>query len=135
MLNSFKSVLLLLECLRVVVLVEQVLRGEQLHETTIDVILHSPDPLPCKGNAELSAHGFTVSGHQQGQETCLRDIFVHRSTLDVADQVLGNDRALSDCIDTSLGREGTVRHLRVHCVGVGLHCYAITTCKDIAVRS
>ena len=84
-----------------------------------------PNPLASKSNAEFGSKGFAIACHEQSQEARLRDIFGKGVSLNEVDDVLGNNRAFSDSVDSSLWREALL--------GILLHCNAVTSCKYIGV--
>ena len=48
-----------------VVVSEQVVRCEQVHEAIVDVVLHFPDPFAAPSHAKLGADAFTISCHHE----------------------------------------------------------------------
>lgn len=90
--------------LRVVVLEEEV-RAEKVHEANVDVVFHAPDPSAGERDAVLASDAFLIASHHQSQERSLRNVGFQRLFLNGVDDVLSDDWALTHSVNASFRRE------------------------------
>lgn len=113
-----------LSCAFVLVVIEQVVRVEKLHKSSVDKVLHFPHPLAHHCDAKFGPDGFFVSSHHQRKEVSLRNVFNQGLLLNAVDQVVSNDWSFANCIHSCFGRE-------VRLIFVRLDLNAVTACKNV----